>query len=54
MHLNEIDIQDLIKRLKVYKEAHRIAVKGLTMLSENDNVAKVTLEEVQKICNEIE
>ena len=54
MMLNEVDIQDLIKRLKIYKEAHRVAVEGLTMLSENNTVAKVVLEEMQKICNEIE
>ena len=54
MMLNEVDIQDLIKRLKIYKEAHRVAIEGLTMLSENNSLAKVTLEEVQKICNEIE
>lgn len=46
--LNEVDIQDLIKRLKIYKEAHRVAVEGLTMLSENNTVAKVVLEEMQK------
>ena len=54
MMLNEVDIQDLIKRLKIYKEAHRVALEGLTILSESNTVAKVVLEEVQKICNEIE
>ena len=52
--LNEVDIQDLIKRLKNYKEAQRVPLEGLPILSESNTVAKVVLEEVQKICNEIE
>ena len=53
MYLNDVEIQGLITRLKVYKKAHKVAIEGLSILSESNNIAKVTLEEVLKICNEI-